>query len=140
MTIHLEAFLECRKLSKVRKLVKIIRESYTPECLEQMQQFITDYLGDEEQFSADLRSLANKGVNARTKAKELEEPLNRAVNARKMYKRKSPQYERLNEQVKQYRKEIAQNNAVYHSSVQQFNRMQRNREFYKKALEIILQG
>jgi hypothetical protein len=79
-------------------------------------------------------------VNARTKAKELEEPLNRAVNARKMYKRKSPQYERLNEQVKQYRKEIAQNNAVYHSSVQQFNRMQRNREFYKKALEIILQG
>lgn len=40
MVIHLEEFLACRSISKVRKLLKIIQRSRTPEMIEQMQQEI----------------------------------------------------------------------------------------------------
>ena len=32
MTVHLDEFMTCRSISKVRELVKIIRKSSTPEC------------------------------------------------------------------------------------------------------------
>ena len=44
MTIHLEEFLNCRSISKVRKLVKIIRSSYTPECEQQIKEFLQEFL------------------------------------------------------------------------------------------------
>ena len=44
MTIHLEEFLNCRSISKVRKLVKIIRSSYTPECEQQIKEFLQEWV------------------------------------------------------------------------------------------------
>ena len=40
MIIHLEEFLACRNISKVRKLLKIIARSDTPEMTEQIQSHI----------------------------------------------------------------------------------------------------
>ena len=44
MTIHLEEFLNCRSISKVRKLVKIIRSSHTPECEQQIKEFLQEWV------------------------------------------------------------------------------------------------
>ena len=35
MTVHLEEFLNIRSIAKVRKLLKLIRSSFTPECEQQ---------------------------------------------------------------------------------------------------------
>lgn len=39
MLIHLNEFYSCRNITKVKKLVKLIRQSYTPECEEQMKEY-----------------------------------------------------------------------------------------------------
>lgn len=39
MTVHLEEFLSERRIAKVRKLLKVIRSSFTPECEQQMKEF-----------------------------------------------------------------------------------------------------
>lgn len=40
MLIHLDNFLSDRKISEIRKLIKLIRQSYTPECEEQIKEYI----------------------------------------------------------------------------------------------------
>ena len=40
MLIHLDNFLSDGKIAKVRKLLKLIRQSYTPECEEQIKEYL----------------------------------------------------------------------------------------------------
>ncbi len=47
MVIHLEKFLDCRSISKVKKLVKIIRNSFTPECEDKIREYVEQEI---EQF------------------------------------------------------------------------------------------
>ena len=42
MTVHLEEFLNIRSITKVRKLLKLIRSSFTPECEQQIKEFIQE--------------------------------------------------------------------------------------------------
>ena len=49
MTVHLEEFLSCRSITKVRKLLKVIRISFTPKCEQQMKEFILNWLEQFEQ-------------------------------------------------------------------------------------------
>lgn len=49
MTVHLEEFLSCRNIAKVKKLLKIIRSSYTPECEQQIKDFVQQWI---EQFES----------------------------------------------------------------------------------------
>lgn len=44
MLIHLDNFLSDRKISEIRKLIKLIRQSYTPECEEQIKEYITNMM------------------------------------------------------------------------------------------------
>ena len=43
MTVHLEEFLGCRKITKFRKLVKLIRQSYTPDELNKILNHIEQF-------------------------------------------------------------------------------------------------
>lgn len=47
MTVHLDEFMTCRSISKVRELVKIIRKSSTPECENAIREYIEQEI---EQF------------------------------------------------------------------------------------------
>lgn len=49
MTVHLEEFLSERRIAKVRKLLKVIRSSFTPECEQQMKEFIQEQTEQFEQ-------------------------------------------------------------------------------------------
>mgnify|MGYP003171861256 CR=1 FL=1 len=49
MTVHLEEFLSERRIAKVRKLLKVIRSSFTPECEQQMKEFIQEQTEQTEQ-------------------------------------------------------------------------------------------
>lgn len=140
MVVHLEQFLGIRSTAKVKKLVKVIQASSTPDCLEQLQRFVEDQITPEAQYQADLKATANMAVDARTREKEQAEVLEKAVAERKRYKKKSPPYEEWNKKVKQYRENVNHSRQCYRSSIQKFNRMQKEREFFRKVLEIIAQG
>lgn len=140
MVVHLEQFLGMRSTAKVKKLVKVIQASSTPDCLEQLQRFVEDQTTPEAQYQADLKATANMAVDARTREKEQAEVLEKALAERKRYKKKSPPYEEWNKKVKQYRENVSHSRLCYRSSIQRFNRMQKEREFFRKVLEIIAQG
>ena len=42
MTVHLEEFLNIRSITEVRKLLKLIRSSFTPECEQQIKEFVQE--------------------------------------------------------------------------------------------------
>ncbi len=106
MVVHLEQFLGMRSTAKVKKLVKVIQASSTPDCLEQLQRFVEEQITPEAQYQADLKATANMAVDARTREKEQAEVLEKAVAERKRYKKKSPPYEEWNKKVKQYRENV----------------------------------
>lgn len=49
MTVHLEEFLNIRSIAKVRKLLKLIRSSFTPECEQQIKEFVQEQAEQFEQ-------------------------------------------------------------------------------------------
>ena len=49
MTVHLEEFLNIRSIAKVRRLLKLIRSSFTPECEQQIKEFVQDWIEQFEQ-------------------------------------------------------------------------------------------
>ena len=61
MLIHLDNFLSDRKISEVRKLIKLIRQSYTPECEEQIKEYIQCGVKELDNIMEDYR----KGIGKR---------------------------------------------------------------------------
>lgn len=50
MTVHLEEFLNIRSIAKVRKLLKLIRSSFTPECEQQLKNLFRNRLNNLNRF------------------------------------------------------------------------------------------
>lgn len=62
MLIHLDNFLSDGKIAKVRKLLKLIRQSYTPECEEQIKEYL-QCVTDKDKFHNNQVALAGKITN-----------------------------------------------------------------------------
>ncbi len=138
--IHLEPFLETRNTAKVRKLVKLINGSMTPGCLGKMQEYVEHHLLPEEQFKADIKATADRAVYARAKEKEALGQPEKVLAMRTGYGKNTPMYLAANEKVKQYREEAGYHHSLYRAYSQDLNRMEKDRGFFIKVLEIIAQG
>lgn len=55
MVIHLENFLDCRNISKVKKLVKI-KNSFTPECEDKIREYVEQFRQEMREIKVLLRS------------------------------------------------------------------------------------
>lgn len=134
MVIHLEAFLDCRSITKVRKLVKVIQGSYTTDALDKMKEFVERQL---EQFEPRMKEDARYIVGYKPKLKFSQEQLNKSVSIRSRFKRNSEGWKQYNEQVKQQREEVRTLKAQIRSRDSDFNSCIRNKAFYEKVLETI---
>lgn len=140
MTVHLEEFLSCRSITKVRKLLKVIRSSFTPECEQQMKGFILNWL---EQF--EQKQLKNERyiTGYEEKVKFCQRQLDNALYNRNQYKKSTPLHksdgwEHYNEDVKRLRQELREIKAMLRSWRHDFDNNARNKEFYKTVLENII--
>lgn len=120
MTVHLEKFLDCRNISKVRKLVKIIRSSFTPECEEQIKEYVQQEI---EQFEQNQKENAKYIVGYTEKVKFCQKQLDNCIYNRERYK--------------QYRQELKELKTLLRSRQTVFDKNIKNKEFYRKVLEII---
>lgn len=134
MTVRLENFLSCRNISKVRKLVNIIRESFTPECEGQIREFIEQEL---EQYEPRQKEVSRYIVGYTEKVKFCQKQLDNSTYNRDRFRRKSEGWEHYNDHVKEYRDELREMKLQLRSYQKQFNQGMKNREFYMKVLEII---
>jgi hypothetical protein len=139
MTVHLEEFLNIRSIAKVRKLLKLIRSSFTPECEQQMKEFVQDWI---EQF--EQKQLENERyiTGYEQKVGYCQKQLRDALYTRDSYKKSTPLHksegwDKWNEGVKGCRKELAEVKTLLRFYQSRYNSNIRNKDFYKKVLENI---
>ena len=129
MTINLPEYLDCQTLTNIRRLIKVVETSDTPAELEKLHNYVEAEL---QQIDRRMKEAANKAVDARTKAKELQPELDKLVYARNRYKKNSPPYKELMEKVKDMRERIALQNSIYRCQKSEVSRLQRNKEKFNK--------
>lgn len=129
MTINLPEYLDGQTLTNIRRLIKVVETSDTPEELEKLHSYVEAEL---QQIDRRMKEAANKAVDARTKAKELQPELDKLVYARNRYKKNSLPYKELMEKVKDMRERIALQNSIYRCQKSEVCRLQRNKEKFNK--------
>lgn len=112
MTVHLEEFLNIRSITKVRKLLKLIRSSFTPECEQQIKEFVQDWI---EQFEQKQLETERYITGYEQKVSYCQKQLRDALYTRDSYKKST----------------------LLRSYQSRYNSNIRNKDFYKKVLENI---
>ena len=134
MIIDLEKFLSCRSITKVKKLVNIIRDSHTPECEGQIREFIEQEL---EQYEPRQKEVSRYITGYTEKVKFCEKQLDNRISSRDRFKRKSDGWEHYNNHVKAFRDELKEMKAALRTYQRKSDNEKKNRDFYMKVLEII---
>ena len=165
MLIHLEEFLSCRSITKVRKLLKVIRSSFTPECEQQMKEFIQEQTEQFEQFEQVQKehSIYIEGYTQKVKYAEqqirqtkhrisqIQTGVKNSQFVRDSHRKNTKAWKNCNADVKKYRerlkeprttlkaqnKELKELKALLWSRQKVFDRNVRNKGFYKKVMQEI---
>lgn len=136
MTVHLEEFLGCRKITKFRKLVKLIRQSYTPDELNKILNHI-------EQFNAayelDQKVTEQKIVGYSDKVRFCKRQISRCTALRDSYKKQSENWVTFNDNLKEHRDELKQLNQLLRAAKQEYKNRQKDKAFLEEC-SIVLQG
>lgn len=131
MIIHLEEFLACRNISKVRKLLKIIARSDTPEMTEQIQSHIEHRIKGLDDVG---KISANQYVKFVETVKQVEQEVNRLVQLRSRYKKKSDGWTHYNDRVKESRERLREVKASMRNSKKESDDTIRDKKFFEKLL------
>lgn len=131
MCVHLEEFLSCRSISKVRKLLKIIDRSYTPEVAEQIQEHIEHRITGLDKIA---KISANQYVKFKEIVKQIEQEVNTWVHRRSQYKKRSKGYEHYNDNVKESREKLRAAKADMRRSKKEFDDTVKDKAFFEKLL------
>ena len=136
MTVHLEEFLGCRKITKFRKLVKLIRQSYTPDELNKILNHI-------EQFNAtyelDQKVTEQKIAGYSDKVRFCERQISRCTALRDSYKKQSENWVTFNDNLKEHKGELKQLNQLLRAAKQEYKNRQKDKAFLEEC-SIVLQG
>lgn len=142
MVVHLENFLSDGKITKVRKLLKVIRQSYTPECEDQIKEFVMQRVTNKEQFHSDQVALAGKNTNIESNIDQLERRLKGATISRNAFKKstqihKNKDWEMWNEQIISIRESLRESKKILAAVNREYKQNVKDRAFYKKVIEEI---
>lgn len=134
MRINLEEFLcySCnRSISKVRKLVKIINNSYTPEVIEDMKKFIEQRMNTTDTI---IETAREHCLVFNDEVKKYEKRLDSVVAHRANYKRNTDGWKYYNKQVKEVRENLRTAKVNMRAAKSQFNDTVRMKNFFIKLL------
>lgn len=135
MTIYLENFLSWRNISKVKKLVKIIRSSHTPECEGKIREYVEQEMG---QFEPRQQDNEKHIVRHEEKIKSCQAKLDYYTASRDRHKKGSDSWKKHNQCVRQARQELRGAKQLLRSRQADYNSNIRKREFYQKVLKILV--
>lgn len=138
MWINLEEFLCCscnRSISKVRKLVKIINNSYTPEVIEDMKKFIEQRINTTDTI---IETAREHCLVFDDEVKKYEKRLDSVVAHRANYKRNTDGWKYYNKQVKEVRENLRTAKVNMRAAKSQFNDTVRMKNFFIKLLSGVL--
>jgi hypothetical protein len=134
MIVHLEELLSTRNISKIRKLVKVIQNSDTPNEIKNVQTYI-------EQFNNNYdasQMLTKKEITGYSqKVAFSQQQLEVCLNNRGKYPKKSDGYNYYNSNVKINREGLRCMKMWLRSKQQEFSSRQREQRFLERVSEII---
>lgn len=136
MIVHLEEFLGCRKITKFRKLVKLIRQSYTPEELNKILNYVEQF---NETYELDQKVTQQKIVGYSDKVRFCEKQIDCCTASRDAYKKQSENWVTFNENLKEHRSELKQMQQLLRAAKQEYKNRQRDKAFLDECSNV-LQG
>ena len=139
MVVHLDNFLSDGKIAKVRKLLKLIRQSYTPECEEQIKEYLQCVV-DKYKFHNNQMTLAGKITNIESNIYILEKRLKAATLNRNAFKKSTPirkneDWEKWNERVNDCRESLKESKKLLAVVNREYKQNIKNRAFFKKVMQ-----
>lgn len=162
MTVHLEEFLNDRSITKVRKLLKVIRSSFNPECEQQMKEFIQEQTEQFEQvqkehsiyiegYTQKVKYAEQQIMQTKHRISQIQTGVKNSQFVRDSHRKNTKVWKNCNADVKKYRErlkepratlkeqneELKELKALLRSRQQSFDRNIRNKEFYKKVMQEI---
>lgn len=134
MVVHLDNFLSDGKIAKVRKLLKLIRQSYTPECEEQIKEYLQCVV-DKDKFHNNQMTLAGKITNIESNIYILEKRLKAATLNRNAFKKSTPirkneDWEKWNERVNDCRESLKESKKLLAVVNREYKQNIKNRAFF----------
>lgn len=145
MRIDADAFLSMRNIAKVRKLLKIIRKSDTPEqekvLKDRIEQFLSATVGAKKAYANKAVEWGTRVAEEQQKLEEIQSEFERVMVYRNAQTRNSSPWKYLNEQVKEVKNRVNQQKEKVRFAESQkreymnnFKTVQRNEAFCKKLL------
>lgn len=140
MVVDLTKFMETRSITRMRKLMRYIRESDTPEELTKISDWIQDFLGRYESDQRDRKRLIDLYVR---KVKFLEIELDRGIHLRDnlqhyiTFRKVNPDYAEVNERVNVVREELKRTKEQIRYTEREYIRCERMKDFVTKVSEVI---
>lgn len=131
MLIHLEEFLSCRSISKVRKLIKLINRSDNPDIVNQ----IKDHIQYRVEGLDDIAMIAENRID-RNKAEVTAAEMNvrHWLYLRSQHKKGSNGYKYYMTNVKESRDTLKEKKADLRSAEKEYKDSIRDKEFFSKLL------
>lgn len=132
--IHLNEFLANASLSQIKKLIKLIRNSFTPECENVIREFIEQEM---EQFESRQKECERYIIGITEKVIFCQRQIDNSIINRDKHKRNTGGWKHYNDFVKDFKQEMKELKAQLRLRKHEYNRNVRNNGFYKKVLQII---
>jgi hypothetical protein len=137
MIIHVKEFLGQRSISKFRKLIKLINNSYTPELLDDLKSYILNQLEQFEQNEQTQEEFQRYVTGYEQKIDYSNRGIYTATTYRSRYKKGSEAWEHHNEKLKQFREENKELKRELRQYVLKSKDNVRNKDFYSKCIKIM---
>lgn len=134
MTVHLKEFLDCRNITKVKKLIKLIHHSVNPDDIGKIRMFVEQEM---EQFEPKQKENQRYIVGYTEKVRFCQRQLDNSIINRSKYKRNGDGWKHYNHHAKQFRQELKELKTLLRSRQSDFDKNIRNKEFYEKVLQMI---
>lgn len=145
MRIDADAFLSMRNVAKVRKMLKIIRTSDTPEqekvLKDHIEQFLSATVGAKKAYANKAVDWGTRAAEERQKLEQIQSELEKVAAHRNAQTRNSSPWKYWNEQVKKVKSRVKQQKEKVRFAESQkrdymnnFRTVQRNEAFCKKLL------
>lgn len=136
MTVHLEEFLSCRSISKVRKLMKLINQYGDGSEVQKILNIIEQF---NDSYEVDQKLNTSKVVGYTDKIKFTDRQIQNLVSNRSRFKKGSDGWKHYNELVKGQREELRSLKTSLFTAKSDFNKNERLHIFNDKCL-IVMQG
>ena len=145
MKVDADAFLAMHNVAKVRKLLKLIRGSSTPEqetvFKNHIEQYLSTLVGMKKAYTNKAVEWGTRAEEEQPKLEKVQSELESVIAYRDGYKRSSPPWEHWNEQVKEVKDRVKQQKEKVRFAKEQkrdyennLKIVQRNEAFCKKLL------